>query len=95
VIFIDGQPVVEFVGADDFDRSRLTASIIKPGGSKHLRVGDEVPPEYGAFDVRPFNHIVTGPNAKRGLAVVSTIDDRDTMLRHAIIRWKAKRAARS
>jgi hypothetical protein len=95
LILIDGQPLVEFIGADDFDRSRLVASIIKPDGSKHLRVGDHLPPEYASFDTRPYNQVVTGPRAKKGMAVVCTIDDLGTMVRHALIRWEAKRAARA
>jgi hypothetical protein len=94
-ILIDGQPLVEFVGADDFEVSRLVASIIKPDGYKHLLVGDDLPAEYAPFDTRPFNQIVTGPRAKTGLAVVCTIDDRRTMVRHALTRWEAKRAVRS
>jgi hypothetical protein len=94
VVLIDGQPVLEFVGADDFEQSRLTVSVIKPDGAKHLRAGDEVPPAYSGFDIRPFNQIVTGPNARKGLAVVCTLDDRATMVRHAIVRWRSKRATR-
>jgi len=95
LILIDGQPLVEFIGADDFDHSRLVASIIKPDGSKHLRVGDHLPPEYAPFDTRPYNQVVTGPRAKKGMAVVCTIDDLGTMVQHALIRWEAKRAARA
>jgi hypothetical protein len=88
-------PLVEFVGADDFEQSRLVASIIKPDGFKHLRVDDDLPPEYTPFDTRPFNQIVTGPRAKTGMAVVCTIDDRRTTVRHALIRWQAKRVRRA
>ena len=87
--------MVEFIGADDFDHSRLVASIIKPDGSKHLRVGHPLPPEYASFDTRPFNEVMTGPRAKTGMAVVCTSDERDTMVRHALARWRAKRSVRS
>ena len=90
VVFIDGQPMVEFIGANDFDRSHRLVSIIKPDGYKHLRVGQPVPTKYDSFERLPFDEIVIGPRAKRGIGVVCKIDDLGTMVRHALLRWDAK-----
>lgn len=91
-VFIDGQPMVEFVGANDFERSHLLVSIIKPDGFKHLRAGQPLPTNYTSFETQPFDEIVIGPRAKKGIAVVCKIDDLATMVRHALLRWEAKHA---
>ena len=48
VTWVEGEPLVEGVGADDFEQSQALLSLIKIT-RKHLRPGDEVPPEYAGF----------------------------------------------
>jgi hypothetical protein len=90
VVFINGQPMVEFIGADDFLETGLMLAIIKPDGYKHLAPHQSIPSEYSGFEVRPFNELITGPGAKKGLAVVCPRSDLACMARHALIRWRVK-----
>lgn len=82
-------PMVEFVGANDFDTTRRLASVIKDGG-KHVRPEGEMPPPYQGFPLVVYSDIVTGPYAARSMAVEAREDDYDLMARHAILRAQAK-----
>ena len=84
-------PVVEFVGADDFEESKHMVSLIKiprASGTGHTRVrkGQQPPREYAGMPVVPYDSRVTGPYAATGLAVLARGDEYDVMLRHAMIR---------
>ena len=57
---VEGQPLVEAVEAEDFDRSQLLLSLIRLT-KKHLRPGGAIPPEYANFDVVVFWEEVVGP----------------------------------
>lgn len=48
VTWVEGEPVVEGVEADDFDRSECLLSLIKVT-KRHLRPGDAVPAGYASF----------------------------------------------
>lgn len=81
-------PVVEFTGANDFDTSKRLASVIKDRTGHHVR--SRVPQEYDGVATAIYRSIVAGPYAARGMAVVADAEDRDTMVRHAIIRARYK-----
>ncbi len=48
VTWVEGEPTVEGVEADDFDRSDALLSLVKVT-KRHLRPGDAVPPGYRSF----------------------------------------------
>lgn len=86
---IAGRPLVEFVGADDYDRSHLLASLIKTPAGKEVRSRADLSAEYEGFEVVPYDRVVTGPYSHRGLAVLLRDDDLGGMVRHALIRGRS------
>ncbi len=85
VVFIDGRPIVEFCGADDFEKSKTMASVIKVHG-KQVKPIQGVPSELRHLRVDAYNKHVTGPYASTNLAVLCKKDDCETMVSHALIR---------
>jgi excisionase family DNA binding protein len=94
-VFIDGVPVKEFGGANDFDSSGELAAVIKADGAsqRHLRAGDEIPNAYAQYRIVPYNQIVRGKYASSGLAVACDRSDLKTMAEIAILRLDAKQRA--
>jgi len=85
-VFLNGRPTVEFAGANDFDQSKLIASVITLPNKKRLRPYQPVPKEYQSFDVRRYDSVIKGPRAATTMAVVSKIDDLETIVAHAVNR---------
>jgi len=85
-VFLNGRPTVEFAGADDFEQSGLVASFITLPNKKRLKPNQSVPKEYQAFDIRRYDSVVKGLRVATSMAVVSKIDDLETMVSHAVIR---------
>jgi excisionase family DNA binding protein len=85
-VFLNGRPTVEFVGTDDFEESKRVASLIVLPNKKRLRPNQTVPNEYRSFNLVRYNSVVKGPRAATTMAVLSQIDDIDTIVAHAIIR---------
>ena len=85
VTWVEGEPLVEGTEADDFSQSQSLLSLIKIT-KKHLRPGDEVPPEYAGFHVVVFADEVAGPYAYGSLAVKLRWDDIEGWTRHALLR---------
>jgi excisionase family DNA binding protein len=85
-VFLNGRPTVEFVGTDDFEESKRVASLIVLPNKKRLRPNQTVPNEYRSFNLVRYNSLVKGPRAATTMAVLSQIDDIDTIVAHAIIR---------
>lgn len=83
-------PVVEFCGANDFTKTKRVASVIKDSGNKHVRSQAQLPAEYQALPTAIYSEVVIGPYAAKSMAVVADDNDRDLMLRHAIIRARYK-----
>ncbi len=79
VIWIDGYPEAEFLGADDFNATGDVLSEIRvPGDSRDrmCRYPDEAVPErYCAFPVIGLPARVTGPKVHNAWAVVANIGD--------------------
>ena len=89
VIFIDKRPLVEFVAADDFDRSQLMVSRLKTRDGKELRPSEPIPAEYSGFRIEAYRDHVTGPYASTNLAIVCPSTDRETMVKHALLRLRS------
>lgn len=88
LVLINRYPSVEFVSAGTEDESGLMASIIKDRSARQLPVGADAPPEYANLRVGPYQEIVVGPGAPNGLAVICSPDDIETMVSHALIRYR-------
>ncbi|TWT44839.1 hypothetical protein RAS1_12570 [Phycisphaerae bacterium RAS1] len=83
-------PAVEFVGTNDFADTKHVASVIKGPDNKHIRTASDLPPEYRGFRTCVFGDEIVGPNAFQCIAILAREDERDAMLRHAIIRARYK-----
>jgi len=98
VIWIDGYPHAEFVGADDFDRSGEVLSEIKiPGdrGERSCRYPNEpIPARYAMFNVEGMPTRVKGPRVRRVWAVIASIADHKTLIILAALR-RLERTRRS
>src|SRR5712692_11095167 len=86
VVFVDGRPMVEFVGADDFDKSHKMVSLVKRRNGKRLRPGETVPGEYRNLKIEPYRKYVTGAYASSNQAVVCSKNDLNVMVEHALLR---------
>jgi len=85
-VFINGRPTVEFVGTNDFRENKKVASLITLPNKKRLKPTQAVPNEYRSFNIVRYNSVVIGPRAANTMAVLTNIDDIDSMVAHAIIR---------
>lgn len=88
VVFVDKRPMVEFVGADDFDRSEMMVSLVKRANGKHLRPGGPIPSEYKRLRIQPYRDHVTGRYASTNLAVVCSVKELGVMVEHALLRLR-------
>jgi len=87
LVLVDRYPTVEFVSAGT-NGNGLMASIIKDRSGKQVPVGVAPPAEYGSVRVGPYQDVVVGPGAANGLAVICDSDDLETMVRHALVRYR-------
>ncbi len=83
-------PLVQFVGANDYEETGRLASVIKKEDGLHLRPGELVPAEYRDMPHCLYSEVVAGKNAARSVAVLAHRDDLPLMARHGLIRarWK-------
>ena len=88
VIFVDRRPLVEFVGADDFDKSGKMLSLVKRKNGKRLRPGETIPPEYRHLRIEPYRKYVTGAYASSNQAIVCFKDELGVMAEHALLRLR-------
>ncbi len=84
-------PLVQFVGANDYETTGRLASIIKVEEGRHLRPGEDVPAEYRDLPRCVYSEVVVGKNAARSVAVLARHDDLTLMARHGLIRARWKR----
>jgi len=87
LVLVDRYATVEFVAADEKTTGKM-ASIIKDRNGKQLPVGATLPTEYQDLPVAPYSEVVVGPGASNGLAVICDSNDIDTMIKHALIRYR-------
>lgn len=88
VTWVEGEPTVEGVEADDFGVSEALVSLIKVS-KRHIRPGEPLPPGYGAFNVVVLAEAAAGPYSPRSLAVKLRLDDIEGWTRHALLRASA------
>jgi hypothetical protein len=90
VIWIDGHPHAEFLGADDFEQSGEVLSEIKvPGdaGERICRYPDEfIPERYSMFNIEGLTLRVQNPGVHGAWAVVANISDHKTLIALAALR---------
>jgi hypothetical protein len=90
VIWIDGNPDAEFVGADDFEKSGEVLSEIKvPGnvGERICRYPDEpIPERYTMFNVEGLPNRIKGYGVHGAWAVIANIGDHKTLISLAALR---------
>ena len=94
LVLVNRYATVEFVAADDKAVGKM-ASIIRDRDGKQLPIGATLPPEYKDLPVGPYNSVVQGPHASNGLAVICDSQDVETMVRHALIRYRFREARAS
>jgi hypothetical protein len=92
VVLLDDVNYCQFTSANDYESTGLVAAVIKPDGAsqRHLSASEVIPAGYRSMHVSPYNQIVRGPHATRGLAVICDRNDLHTMARHALLRWASK-----
>ena len=91
VTFVNGQPSVEGVAADDFERSRALLSLIKLGAGHVLaKEPSQIPVAYRDLEIVSHRNEIDAPYSKRCLALKIAIDDLDTWTRHALQRFEAQ-----
>ncbi|MCY3886873.1 MAG: hypothetical protein OXG19_04085 [Chloroflexi bacterium] len=88
VTWVENNPTVEGVEADDFAHSQSLLSLIKVT-KRHLRPTDPLPPEYSGFTVGVMSEEAAGRYSPRSLAVKIRLDDIDGWSRHALLRAAA------
>lgn len=95
VIWIDGNPDAEFVGADDFEKSGEVLSEIKvPGnvGERICRYPEEpIPERYSMFNVEGLPLRVKGSGVHGAWAVVANIGEHKTLIALAALRRLERR----
>ena len=84
-VFIDNRPLVEFVGADDFESTQVMVSVLKVHG-RQVRPIEGPPRSYDDAQIVRYNEHVTGPYASSNLAVCCKKDDLVAMVKHALLR---------
>ena len=89
VAWLDGEPVVEGVGTDDHERSRMLLTRIKRPDGSIARTLEEVPPGYRGFLVVKHRDQIDDPSSPTGLAVKVPEDDLEAWARLAIARTQA------
>ncbi len=88
VTWVENNPTVEGVEADDFAHSQSLLSLIKVT-KRHLRPTDPLPPEYSGFIVGVMSEEAAGRYSPRSLAVKIRLDDIEGWCRHALLRAAA------
>jgi hypothetical protein len=90
------QPLVEFVAADDYERTRELVAVIRgsDGGRRMYGVGDALPTAYTErFRTQIYNERVVHPGAWNKVVVVAREDDDEAMLNHALIQSRRRHRA--
>lgn len=101
VVWIDGYPFTQFVGADDYDSSGEVVSEIKFFDSalgkfrRCLCKKDGIPPQFADFKVVRMQDRVNAPGVPDVWAVVVGIRDHEQMAEYAGLRRQEKLQAQS
>jgi hypothetical protein len=87
------EPLVEFVAADDYERTRELVAVIRgsDGGRRMYSAGDALPTAYAErFRTQIYNERIVYPGAWNKLVVVAREDDHEAMLDHALIQSRRR-----
>lgn len=85
-----GDVMVEFAGADDFQRSRRLFAVLKAADGTQVKDEDEIPANLREFKVEPIAELARDGINRRGLAIVVNEADRKAMIRVGALRWLEK-----
>ena len=90
VIWVDGKPQAEFLGADDYTNSGDVLSELKVPGEHAQRIcrypEEPVPERYAGLPIVGLPTPVSGPSVHGAWAVVTNISDHRTMCALAALR---------
>jgi hypothetical protein len=87
------QPLVEFLAADDYDKTHELVAVIRgsDGGRRMYGAGDPLPAVYTErFRTQLYNERVVYPGAWNKAAVVAREDDDAAVLNHALIQSRRR-----
>jgi hypothetical protein len=87
------QPLVEFLAADDYDKTHELVAVIRgsDGGRRMYGVGDPLPAVYAErFRTQLYNERVVHPGVWNKLVVVAREDDHEAILNHALIQSRRR-----
>jgi hypothetical protein len=84
-------PVVELVGADDYDNTHQVLGTIKGANGKLIKEYEIIPLNYKNLSPILLSNRITGPYTRNTYAIVISEDDKNLLLRHAIFRAKDKK----
>jgi uncharacterized HhH-GPD family protein len=90
VTWLDGQPMVEGVAADDYPQSGALLSTLRVEGKAHVRDLSDLPIGYAGFTIVRQSNEIIAKYSRRGLAVKILEDDLAAWARHAILRAQSK-----
>jgi uncharacterized HhH-GPD family protein len=91
VTWLDRAVQVEGVEADDYPTTRALLSLLRKGGSAHLKTRDEVPKEYSEFEVVEHRREIEAKWSRHALAVKIREDDLLKWGVHAWLRHQSRR----
>jgi len=87
------RPLVEFVAADDYERTRELVAVIRgsDGGRRMYGAGDTLPAVYTErFRTQLYNERVVHPGVWNKIVVVAREDDDEAILNHALIQSRRR-----
>ena len=90
VTWLDEQPMVEGVAADDYEESGSLLSTLRIQGRAHVRDWSELPIGYAGFTIVRHNDEIVAKHSRHSLAVKILQDDFAAWARHAILRAQSK-----
>lgn len=90
VTWLDGQPMVEGVAADDYAQSGALLSTLRIRGKEHVRDMADTPLGYGGFTIVRQSDEIVAKYTRTTLAVKILEDDLGAWARHAVLRAQSK-----
>jgi hypothetical protein len=90
------QPLVEFLAADDYDKTRDLVAVIRgsDGGRRMYSAGDALPGVYSErFRTALYNERVVYQGVWNKVVVVAREDDDEAILNHAVIQSRRRQRA--
>jgi hypothetical protein len=90
------QPLVEFLAADDYDKTRELVAVIRgsDGGRRMYGAGDALPAVYSErFRTALYNERVVYPGVWNKMVVVAGEDNDEAILDHAVVQSRRRQRA--